>query len=52
MLNEELQVVRDEIGEARYQDGRFREAAEMMDRLHRPATNSPTSSRLPAYEVL
>ena len=33
MLNEELQVVRDEVGEARYQDGRFREAAEMMDRL-------------------
>jgi malate synthase len=51
MLNEELQVVRDEIGEARYQDGRFREAAEMMDRL---TTGDELADflTLPAYEVL
>ena len=51
MLNEELQVVRDEVGEARYQDGRFREAAEMMDRL---TTGDELADflTLPAYEVL
>jgi malate synthase len=51
MLNEELQVVRDEVGEARYQDGRFREAAEMMDRL---TTGDELADflTLPAYEVI
>ena len=51
MLNEELQVVRDEVGEARYQDGKFREAAEMMDRL---TTGDELTDflTLPAYEVL
>ena len=51
MLNEELQVVRDEVGEPRYQDGRFREAAEMIDRL---TTGEELADflTLPAYEVL
>ena len=51
MLNEELQVVRDEIGETRYQDGKFREATEMMDRL---TTGDELADflTLPAYEVL
>src|SRR4029450_589702 len=51
MLNEELQVVRDEVGEARYQDGRFREAAEGRDRL---TTGDDLADflTLPAYEVL
>jgi malate synthase len=51
MLNEELQVVRTEVGEARYQDGKFREAAEMMDRL---TTGDELAEflTLPAYEVI
>jgi malate synthase len=51
MLNEELQVVRSEVGEARFQDGRYREAAELMDRL----TTAPELTEfltLPAYEAL
>ncbi len=51
MLNEELQVVRDEVGEERYQDGKFREAAELMDRL---TTSEELADflTLPAYEAL
>jgi malate synthase len=51
MLNEELQVVRSEVGEARFQDGRYREAAELMDRL---TTDSELTDflTLPAYEAL
>ena len=51
MLNEELQVVRGEVGEARYRDGKFREAAELMDRL---TTGDDLADflTLPAYEIL
>jgi len=51
MLNEELQVVRNEVGEVRYQDGKFREAAELMDRL---TTGDELADflTLPAYEIL
>jgi len=51
MLNEELQVVRSEVGEERFQEGKYREAAEMMDRL---TTDEHLSDflTLPAYEVL
>jgi malate synthase len=51
MLNEELQVVRTEVGEARFQDGRYREAAELMDRLT-TATDLTDFLTLPAYEAL
>jgi malate synthase len=51
MLNEELQVVRDEVGEARFQDGKFREAAELMDRLTTDDTLVEFLT-LPAYEML
>lgn len=51
MLNEELQVVHNEVGEARYQDGRFREAAEMMDQLTTGDTLAEFLT-LPAYEAL
>ncbi len=51
MLNEELQVVRAEVGDARFQDGKFREATELMDRL----TTSDELAEfltLPAYEMI
>jgi malate synthase len=51
MLNEELQVVHGEVGEARYQDGKFREAAELMDRLT-TADTLVDFLTLPAYEVI
>jgi malate synthase len=51
MLNEELQVVRSEIGETRYLDGKFREAVEMMDRLT-TGDELVDFLTLPAYEVL
>jgi malate synthase len=51
MLNEELQVVRNEVGETRYLDGKFREAAEMMDRLT-TGDELVDFLTLPAYEVL
>ena len=51
LLNEELQVVRDEVGEARFQDGKFREAAELMDRLTTDDTLVEFLT-LPAYEML
>jgi malate synthase len=51
MLNEELQVVRSEVGETRYLDGKFREAAEMMDRLT-TGDELVDFLTLPAYEVL
>ncbi len=51
MLAEEMQVVRGEVGEDRFQDGRFREAAELMDRL---TTDDEMNDflTLPAYEML
>lgn len=51
MLDEELQVVRAEVGEDRFADGRYREAAEMMDRL---TTDDELKAflTLPAYETL
>jgi malate synthase len=51
MLNEELQVVRGEVGDARYQDGKFREAAQMMDRLT-TGDELVDFLTLPAYEAL
>ena len=44
-------MVRDEVGEARFQDGRYREAAEMMDRLT-TETELTDFLTLPAYEAL
>jgi malate synthase len=51
MLNEEMQVVRSEVGEARFLDGRFRDAAELMDRL---TTDDEMKDflTLPAYEMI
>ncbi len=49
--NEELQVVRHEVGDARYQDGKFREAAEMMDQLT-TGDELVDFLTLPAYEAL
>jgi malate synthase len=51
MLTEELKVVRDEVGEARFQDGRYPEAAELMNRL---TTDEELADflTLPAYELL
>jgi len=51
MLNEELHVVRDEVGETRFQDGKFREATELMDKL---TTGDELADflTLPAYELI
>ena len=51
MLDEELQVVRSEVGEERFDNGRYREAAEMMDQL---TTDDELKAflTLPAYETL
>ncbi len=51
MMDEEMQVVRSEVGEARFQDGRFREAAVLMDRLT-TADEMTDFLTLPAYETL
>ena len=51
MLTEELQVVRNEVGEGRFEDGRFREAAEMMNQLT-TADELTDFLTLPAYEML
>jgi malate synthase len=51
MLDEELQVIRSEVGEDRFDNGRYREAAEMMDQL---TTDDELKAflTLPAYETL
>jgi malate synthase len=51
MQDEELQVVRSEVGEERFDNGRYREAAEMMDQL---TTDDELKAflTLPAYETL
>jgi malate synthase len=46
-----LQVVRDEVGERRFEDGRFREAAELMNQLT-TADELTDFLTLPAYEIL
>ncbi len=51
MLDEELQIVRGEVGEARFKDGQFRQAAELMDQM---TTDDELKDflTLPAYELL
>ena len=51
MLTEELQVVRGEVGESRFEDGRFRQAAELMNQLT-TADELTDFLTLPAYEML